>query len=99
MSYTNVDAKLKPICIKFVNCGMMKSGDIRENFFSQYWTQLGKSSNIKDLKTRILDHLHAAGIKVELEDLRLWLYSKNEALQGQDLKKAIMDVKAGFENP
>ena len=45
----------------------------------QFWTQLGKSSNIKDLKTRIIDHLQAAGIKVEADDLRLWLYTKNEA--------------------
>lgn len=26
MTYTNVDAKLKPICIKFLDCGKMQSG-------------------------------------------------------------------------
>jgi hypothetical protein len=32
-----------------------------------------------------MDHLQAAGIKVEAEDLRLWLYTKNETHQGEDL--------------
>lgn len=28
MSYTNVDAKLKPICVKMLNCNDMKTGNI-----------------------------------------------------------------------
>jgi hypothetical protein len=59
--YTQVDGKLKPISVKLLNSNDMKTGNIHQGFLRGYWTQLGKNANIKDLKTRLLDHINAGG--------------------------------------
>ena len=97
MSYTNVDAKLKPICVKLFNSNDMKEGTVHKNFFRQWWTQMGKNNNIKELKNRLLDTLNSAGFKIDLDDIRLWLYSNNDTEKGEDLKKMVLNVKKGFD--
>ena len=97
MSYTNVDAKLKPICVKMFNSNDMKNGELHANFLKDWWTQLGKNGTIKDLKTRIHDHFKSAGFKIEMDDLRLWLYTKNDNQKDEDLKRAITSVSKGFK--
>ena len=63
--------------------------------FKQWWTQLGKNANIKDLKYRMLDTLNAAGYRVEQTDVRLWLYQTSDDKKDKPLHKACEDVKEG----
>lgn len=60
---------------------------------------------LKDVKTRAFDHLRAAGFKIDMEDVRLWLYtaksddedrnSKNKDYMKQ-LREACQLVYRGF---
>ena len=63
---------------------------------NHWWTQLSKNGTVKDLKNRCYDHLKAAGIDIEIDDLRLWLHT-TDYLKGQDyLKSVCEEVKQGF---
>lgn len=42
--------------------------------FKNWWTQVGKNANIKELKKRLTDTLNAAGHRIEESDVRMWLY-------------------------
>ena len=40
---------------------------------------MSKMGTVKDLKKRVLDHLNSGGFPdLELEDIRLWLYSTSD---------------------
>lgn len=86
LSYTNVDSKLKPVCIKMLNSNDLINGKIHKNMLKTWWTQLGKNAQIKELKSRILDHLNAAGYPIDSDDLRLWMYTNNQTERGEDIK-------------
>jgi len=55
----------------------MLAGKADQSTTRAWWTQVSKASSLKDVKKRMVDHLKAAGYQVELTDVRLWLYSKN----------------------
>lgn len=72
--YTNVDSKLKAISVKILDAQDLISGNTQKGMFKQWWTQIGKNANIKDLKYRMLDTLNCAGYEIEQTDVRLWLF-------------------------
>ena len=66
--------------------------------FKQWWTQLGKNANIKDLKMNMVDILNAAGYTtIDQNDVRLWLYQTSDEKKEKPLHQACNQVKAGFE--
>jgi len=69
-----VESKLKPIAIRLLSARELAAGNTDKTMFKLWWTQMGKNSHVKDLKKRILDTLHAAGMRIEDSDVRVWLY-------------------------
>ncbi len=88
MNYTNVDSKMKAISVKIVSAQELAAGNISQNMLKQWWTQLGKNGNIKDLKMRMLDTLNAAGYDITMSDVRLWLYQTSEEKKDRTLEIA-----------
>lgn len=87
--YTSVDVKLKAITIRFLNTADLRSGNLEGDLpFKQWWTQIGKNATLKDVKFRVHDHLRATGYAVELEDVRLWLFT---AKSEDDDKRKVRD--------
>ena len=69
---------MKAISIRLFNSENMNNANIPEKFDKQWWTQFGKTGSLKDFKKRVLDHLNAAGFKIEGSDLRLWYLNQTE---------------------
>ena len=65
MSYTNVDSKLKAVCIKILSSKVLASGQFDDRIVNNWWTQISKNASIKDLKKRVVDIINAAGYKAE----------------------------------
>lgn len=59
---------------------------------------MGKSSTIKELKNRILDHFNSAGFQIGIDDLRIWLFTSHDSDKERQLQDAVNSVKEGFEN-
>lgn len=86
--YTNVDVKMKPLSIKFLNAEDIRTGNLDLQLsFRQWWTQIGKNATLKDVKIRIHDHLRAAGYNVSLDDVRLWLFTVKQQEEDDKSKK------------
>lgn len=89
--YTNVDVKMKPISIKYLSASDLRSGNLNSLNFKVWWTQIGKNATLKEVKIRVHDHLKAAGYKIEMDDVRLWLYTaKFDEEEKKDKKKDVM---------
>jgi len=73
-SNINVDSKLKAIGIRILNSADLINGSFEPKMLKVWWTQLGKNGQAKEMKTRVHDHLRAAGLDIALSDVRLWLY-------------------------
>ena len=96
MLYTSVEQKLKSLSVRFLNAQQLQSGNFDKTIYNQYWSQLSKNSNLKDVKKRMQDHLNCAGYAIKDEDVRLWLYTVNDVSRDQDLQKKCMEIKEGF---
>lgn len=76
-NYTSVESKLRAVPIKLLNSEYLRTGGYDKVMFKQWWTQVSKNSQIKDLKKRIRDTLNAAGYAVVDSDVRIWLYNQD----------------------
>lgn len=74
----NVESKLKSFRLQLLNTELLNSGKISDSMFKTWYTQVSKTSCMKDVKKRIVDHLACAGYKVMVSDVRLWKYNYNE---------------------
>lgn len=82
---------MKPISIKYLSASDLRSGNLNSLNFKVWWTQIGKNATLKEVKIRVHDHLKAAGYKIEMDDVRLWLYTaKFDEEEKKDKKKDVM---------
>jgi hypothetical protein len=72
----------------------LAEGNFDSDFFKQWWTQISKFAQIKDVKKRILDILNAAGYKIEESDLRLWVYNLDDE-NSQNTQQVTLEERCG----
>ena len=73
--YTQVDIKLQQLRVCFLNSQQILEGDVQNLAMSDWWTQISNTAYLKDLKSRLVDSLNSAGLRIGVEDIRLWLYN------------------------
>lgn len=84
--YTVVEARLKQITLKMLNCKSLFAGNYNKNMLKQWWTQISQNATLKEMKERIVDHLNCAGQNITINDIRLWMYIESEVEQNQSLE-------------
>lgn len=95
--YSNVESKLKAISLRVLYSQYLNDGNIEPSMFKQWWTQVSKTTTLKDFKKRALDIINAAGFRIGDEDLRIWLYT-NQDKSIEPLKTKCAEVKQGFQD-
>jgi hypothetical protein len=59
--YPSVEASLKQVRIKYLDCGALLAGKPSSNMHREWWTQVSQAATLKDVKERILDSIISAG--------------------------------------
>ena len=90
-----VETKLMPVRVQFLNCKKILTGNFDKKMLEQWWTQISKHSNLLNLKKRLTDHLNAAGIKIPVSSIRLWLYSNKQTISLFDI---CTQLKNSYQN-
>ena len=88
--------KLMASSVIFLNCKKLYEGDVDDDTCKRWWTQLSKTSDLKDLKRRMTDHVSARGYEVTTDDIRLWLYDPVRTT-GESLDSVCRGIKETFD--
>jgi len=82
---------------QFLNCNALLGAESDPSAFKMFYSQVSKNASLKELKMRIIDHLRAAGHKVEMDDVRVWLYDKKKSGSDMNLEYRCTLVKDAME--
>lgn len=96
MYYTSVEAKLTAVSVQFINSKKLLHGAFNPNMLKQWWTQVSKNASLKDVKKRVAEHINAAGLKVSLDDTRLWLYNTAQNDPEMQLENRCKQVRDSY---